>query len=182
MDKIHQIIHRIHLIHQMKKLLSIFVMVLCFTCGMSGQVVAKYQGEVDFGYSVGVGTFSTGRVNLHTVQGAKIGDYFSAGLGLGLDYYHELYDKGELFVPIFLNMKGHIPVTQKLSPFVSLDLGYGIGATAGVTGCGGFLWGPSIGLRYDHFKFQLGYTSQRISEFGIGFNMDAISFKAGIVF
>lgn len=137
------------------------------------------------GYSVGVGTFSTGRVNLHTVQGAKIGDYFSAGLGIGLDYYHDLYSdvgNGELFVPIFLNMKGYIPVTEKLSPFVSLDLGYGIGATEGVSGSGGFLWSPSVGLKYGLFKLQVGYTSQRISESGFGFNMDAIQFKVGVVF
>ncbi|MDE5608200.1 MAG: hypothetical protein K2I64_04620 [Muribaculaceae bacterium] len=170
----------------MKK--TIFALVLAFSSFFSGtaqDVSVKYQGEVDLGYSVGVGTFSQGRVNLHTVQGVKISDYFSTGLGLGLDYYHDLYSNvgsGELFIPIFLNMKGYIPVTSKLSPFVSLDLGYGIGATEGVSGCGGFLWSPSIGVRYSHFQFQIGYTSQRISESGIGFNMDAVQFKIGFVF
>lgn len=170
----------------MKKFIFAFVIAISsFFSGSAQEVSIKYQGEVDLGYSVGVGTFSTGRVNLHTVQGVKISDYFSAGLGLGLDYYHDLYSdvgSGELFVPIFLNMKGYIPITSKLSPFVSLDLGYGIGATEGVSGCGGFLWSPSVGLRYNHFKFQVGYTSQRISESGIGFNMDAVQFIVGIVF
>jgi len=166
----------------MKKALLLIMLMLATTLGINAQVSAKYQGEVDLGYSVGTGTFSTGRVNLHTIHGAKIGDYFSAGLGVGLDYYHEFYDKGELFVPIFLNMKGYIPVTEKLAPFVSLDLGYGLGATAGVSGCGGFLWFPSVGLRYDYIKFQVGYTSQRISEDGFGFNMNAVQFKIGVVF
>lgn len=167
----------------MKKLLIAFIVSMAtIFSGSAQQVPVKYHGEVDLGYSVGVGTFSTGRVNLHTVQGIKVSNYFSAGLGLGLDYYHEFYDKGELFMPIFLNMKGYIPVTEKFSPFVSLDMGYGVGLTEGVSGCGGFLWSPALGIRYDHFKFQFGYTSQRISESGIGFNMDAIQFKIGIVF
>lgn len=170
----------------MKKLLvAIIVTITSVFSGNAQQVPVKYQGEVDLGYSIGVGTFSTGRVNLHTVQGVKISDYFSVGMGLGLDYYHDLYSdmgSGELFVPIFLNMKGYVPVTEKLSPFLSLDLGYGIGATEGVSGCGGFLWSPSVGLRYNHFKFQIGYTSQRISENGFGFNMDAVQIKVGVVF
>ncbi len=164
----------------MKKLLFSVMLAVISVMSANSQVTAKYQGEVDLGYSIGVGTFSTNRVNLHTVQGAKIGDYFSTGLGLGLDYYHDGVD--ELIIPIYLNMKGHLPVSEKLAPFVSLDLGYGIGATEGVKGYGGFMWSPSIGLRYSLFKFQLGYTSQRISEYGIGFNMDAVQFRVGIVF
>ena len=165
----------------MKKLLCALVLAIsALFNGTAQEVSVKYQGEVDLGYSVGVGTFAMGRVNLHTIQGAKISDYFSAGLGLGLDYYHA--DGGDLFIPIFLNMKGYIPVTSKLSPFASLDLGYGIGATDEVRGYGGFLWGPSVGIRYNHFKFQVGYTSQRISVSGFGFNMDAIQFKIGVVF
>lgn len=163
-----------------KTLLAFAISLIAFYC--DAQVSARYQGEVDLGYSVGVGDFSTGRVNLHTVQGVMVEKYFSAGLGLGIDYYHEFYDKGELFVPIFLNMKGYLPVTEKLSPFISLDLGYGAGATAGVSGCGGFLWSPSLGLRYQRFKFQVGYTSQNVSEDGFGISMNAIQFKLGVVF
>lgn len=166
----------------MKKVLLLTLLTFAITFCTNAQVKAKYQGEVDLGYTVGTGTFSTGRVNLHTIHGAKIGDYFSAGLGVGLDYYHEFYDKGELFMPIFLNMKGYYPVTEKLSPLVSLDLGYGLGLTSGVSGCGGFLWSPSVGVRYGHFKFQVGYTSQRISEDGFGFNMNGVQFKLGVVF
>ena len=168
----------------MKKIFLAMIMFAITICS-NAQVTAKYQGEAELGYSVGVGTFSTGRVNLHTIHSAKIGDYFSAGLGLGLDYYHELYSDvgdGELFVPIFLNMKGYVPVAEELSPFISLDLGYGLGVTEGGSGSGGFLWSPSVGLRYKLFKFQVGYTSQRISENGFGFNMDAVQFKIGVVF
>ncbi len=162
----------------MKKLLLSLALVLV-ALTTNAQISPKYNGEIDFGYSVGVGDFAEGRVNLHTVQGAKLCDYFSAGLGLGLDYYH---DGDELFIPIYLNMKGYYPVNSKLSPFVSLDLGYGIGATDDVSGCGGFYWAPQVGVRYDHFKFQFGYVCQRISEGGIGADLGAIQFKIGYVF
>lgn len=168
----------------MKKVLFTLLLLFATICSHA-QVSVKYQGEVDLGYSIGVGKLSTNRANLHTVQGVKIGKYFSTGLGLGLDYYHQLYEdegNGELFVPVFLNMKGYLPVTDALAPFISLDLGYGIGATDGVSGCDGFLWSPSIGLRYRFFKFQVGYTSQHISDEWFGFNMNAVQFKVGLVF
>lgn len=168
----------------MKKYIILFftLFVLSVSSKAQSQISAKYHGEIDLGYSIGVGTFSTDRVNIHTVQGVMVGKYFSAGLGLGLDYYHEIYDKGELMIPIFLDLKGYIPVTDDLSPFVSFDLGYGIGATDGLKGCDGLLWSPAIGIRYKHFKFQLGYASQRISEDGFGFDMNAVQFKIGAIF
>lgn len=165
----------------MKKILFAAIMALVAFCG-SAQTKAKYQGEVQLGYSVGVGDFSAGRVNLHTVQGAKIGDHFSAGLGIGFDFYHDLGDGCDLLIPIYLNMKGYIPVNDDLSPYVSLDLGYGAGASGNLKSLGGFYWGPSVGIRYKHFEFQLGYTSQRISDSGIGFDMSAIQFKVGVAF
>lgn len=159
-------------------------MMLVACLGMNAQE-AKYQGEIDLSYSIGTGTFSTNRVNLHTIHGAKMNDYFSIGVGLGLDYYHELYREegdGELVIPIFLNTKAYLPVDEKLSPYVSLDLGYGIGATKGVSGLGGFLWSPAIGLKYDKVKFQVGYVNQNVSESGISISLNAVQFMIGVIF
>lgn len=165
----------------MKNLKSILValFMLSVTAGYAQNEV-KYQGEVDLGYSIGTGTFAADRVNLHTIHGAKINQYCSLGVGIGLDYYHE--GSGELLMPIFLNAKGYLPINAKFSPYVSLDLGYGVGVTDGVDGLGGFLWSPAIGIKYDMFKFQIGYSSQRISESGIGFDMNAVQFKVGLAF
>jgi len=103
-------------------------------------------------------------------------------VGLGLDFYHDLSESCELFIPITLNVKGHLPVNANVTPFLSLDLGYGIGATEGVSGSGGFTWSPAVGIRYKKVKFELGYTSQRIQEYGIGFDMNAVRFAVGLVF
>ncbi len=82
---------------------------------VNAKIPVKYHGEADLGYSIGVGTFSTCRANLHTIQGVQVGRYFSAGLGLGLDHYHEFYEIGVLAIPIYLNLKGYIPVSEKSS-------------------------------------------------------------------
>ncbi|MBJ2161540.1 MAG: hypothetical protein JFR39_05535 [Muribaculaceae bacterium] len=166
----------------MKKLLLSVVLALSTLVAGAQEVSVKYQPEVELGYSVGTGTFATGRVNLHTVQGVRVGQYFSAGVGLGLDFYHDLSESCEIFIPITLNVKGHLPVNADVTPFLSLDLGYGIGATEGVSGSGGFTWSPAVGIRYKKVKFELGYTSQRIQEYGIGLDMNAVRFAVGLVF
>lgn len=164
----------------MKKFLFLVTMFLVTSMGVDAQILknqeVKYQGEVDLSYSIGTGIFSTGRVNIHTIHGAKIGNHFSAGFGLGVDFYHELED---VTIPVYLNAKGYLPVGEKLNLYASLDLGYGVFVSEGL---GGFLWSPAIGINYKKLKFQIGYTSQRVSESGIGFDMNALQFKIGLMF
>lgn len=166
----------------MKKLLLLVAMATMSICTANAQVPVKYHGEVDLGYSIGVGTFATGRVNIHTIQGVQIGKYFSTGIGLGLDYYHEFYEKGELTIPIYLNLKGYLPISKKVAPYFSFDIGAGVGATSGVTGMSGLYCTPAVGIKAGKFKAQLGYNIQRVSESGIGFNMNAIQIKVGLMF
>lgn len=166
----------------MKKLLLLVAMATMSICTANAQIPVKYHGEVDLGYSIGVGTFATGRVNIHTIQGVQIGKYFSTGLGLGLDYYHEFYEKGELAIPIYLNLKGYLPVSEKVAPYFSFDIGAGVGATSGVTGMSGLYCTPAVGIKAGKFKAQLGYNIQRVSESGIGFNINAIQIKVGLMF
>lgn len=140
----------------MKKITLLVIMIVtAFT--LNAQSLVKYHGEVNAGYSVGIGTFATNRVNIHTIQGVDISKYFSTGVGIGLDYYHELYEKGELVLPLFLNMKGYLPDTETVNPFFSLDLGVGIGLTKGVDGMAGFICTPSVGVKLSHCTLQVGY-------------------------
>ena len=166
----------------MKKLFIAAALAVMATSLANAQIPVQYQGEVDAGYSIGTGTFASNRVNLHTVQGVKIGQYFSTGIGVGLDYYHQIYDKGELVIPIYLNLKGYLPVSEKIAPYLSFDIGAGIGATAGVSGLSGVMYTPALGVKIGKFKVQVGYNVQRVSESGLGFNMGAVQIKAGIVF
>jgi len=164
----------------MKKLLLTAIAATVSLCAVHAQVPVKYQGEVDLGYSIGVGEFATGRVNLHTIHGVKIGDYFSTGVGVGVDYYHE--GEAELMIPVYLNLKGYLPVSEKVSPYLSFDIGAGIGATEGVSGLSGMMLTPAIGVKAGIFKAQIGYNVQRISESGVGVNFNALQIKVGVMF
>ncbi len=145
----------------------------------NAKIPVKYHGEVDLGYSLGVGTFATGRVDIHTVQGVQIGQYFSTGIGIGVDIYHEFPD---VMVPIYLNLKGYLPVSEIVKPYLSIDIGAGIGASGDLSGLSGVTYTIAAGVKVKRYKVQLGYNVQRISESGIGFNMNAVQIKLGVMF
>jgi hypothetical protein len=147
----------------------------------SAKTQVAYHGEVDLGYSIGVGNFSAGRINLHTIQGVQVGEYFSAGVGIGLDYYHD-GDGGNLIMPIYLNVKGYLPVNNTVSPYLSLDLGEGICLSEDIKGFSGLYCTPAIGVKVNKFKVQLGYNVQRLSDNGVGVNFGAIQLKVGMMF
>ena len=163
----------------MKKLLFSALAVLLTVGAAGARTPVKYHGEVDLGYSIGVGTFSTGRVNIHTIQGIQVGKYFSTGIGLGLDVYHE---GPELMIPIYLNLKGYLPVTSRISPYFSLDVGAGIGASDGMSGLSGATYTPAVGVRVGRFKAQIGYNAQCLSDSGVSITMGALQIKAGVTF
>lgn len=162
---------------------KIFLLVVFTLIGISSTMAhnpIKYQGEVDLGYSVGVGTLATGRVNIHTIQGVKIANIFSAGVGVGVDVYHE--DGTDILIPIYLNLKGYLPTQSKVSPYLSFDIGAGIGVSEYVSGLSGLMITPALGVKIGMFKAQIGYNAQKISESGFSLNFNAIQFKVGVVF
>lgn len=154
----------------------------------------KYQGEVLGGYSLGIGTFSMDRVNLHTVHGIRFNQYLFAGVGLGVDYFYnfdaylsDIDTKGELTMPIFFDIKGYLPVSPKVSMFVSFDIGAGIGLTEGVSGSKGLMFTPAIGTSMkvsskNAITISAGYNYQAWSESEFKINTDAISLKLGFQF
>lgn len=163
----------------MKKLFLLLIAAVCAVSAAFAQAPVKYQGEVDWGYSFGVGTLASGRVNVHTIQGIKVGDYFSTGIGLGADYY--ISDE-DMTIPLFLNFKGYIPTKSKVTPYASLDLGTGIGV-AGIFKRGtGLLLNPAVGVKVGMFKAQLGYNIQQLTESGVSLNFNALQLKVGVMF
>ena len=175
----------------MKKLLLFVVGAVLTISAVSAQNV-KYQGEVNVGYSIGVGTAPVNRANLNTIQGVKVGDYFSIGAGLGLDWWKGLYadywqgqgkaDRGELSVPIFLNVKGYLPVNERVAPYLSFDVGYNAGLTEGLEGFGGLLLTPAAGVMIGHFKVEAGITIQKVADNLLNINANAIKLGVGYVF
>ncbi|MFI3298082.1 MAG: hypothetical protein R3Y59_10745 [bacterium] len=145
----------------------------------------KYLGEAFTGFGFGVGSYSLDRFYLHTVQGVKIGDYFSTGLGVGLNMimpYEFWYNLPELFMPIYVNFKGYLPLGTT-SLFASFDIGGAFGLTEGVTGLRGLLVAPAIGVSIKNkVNVSLTYEVQTISDVIVNMNIDALTIKAGYVF
>ena len=164
----------------------LLVVSLFFAANLFAQTSIKYQGEVDLGYSFGVGTFATDRVNLNTIQGLKFGDYFSAGIGFGIDYFYEFYGDGKLFTPLYLNLKGYLPISlpvwEKSSLFVSFDIGSNR-ATVDGTAVSGLFYTPAIGAKIGMIKFQFGYNMQKLSGGGVsGIDVNSIQLRVGAMF
>lgn len=158
----------------MKKLLVLAAIIIACTQISNAQNTPKYQGEANLGYSIGIGSLGFNKVNLHTVQGVKIGEYVSTGVGIGLDWWRGIYkeyweekgqfDPGELTLPIYLNVKGYLPMSENTAPYISCDLGYAAGITKGVKNLGGLYLSPSVGLKFYSFKAELGFTLQKVAD------------------
>lgn len=157
----------------MKKLLVLAAIIIACTQISNAQNTPKYQGEANLGYSIGIGSLGFNKVNLHTVQGVKIGEYVSTGVGIGLDWWRGIYkeyweekgqfDPGELTLPIYLNVKGYLPISENTAPYISCDLGYAAGITKGVKNLGGLYFSPAVGLQFYSFKAELGFTLQKVA-------------------
>lgn len=167
----------------MKKILFLFMIGWFALSGReaAAQVKSVYQGELDFGYAIGVGKCGpiASRMNLHTIHGAKIGKYCSVGMGVGFDLYHDL--NNEMILPVYLNAKGYYPVSEKFSPYFSFDMGVGVGVTGEVGGMTGIYVMPAVGIKTGRVKVQIGCSAQQLSQ-DVSVSLNAVQFKVGLVF
>ncbi|WP_295940574.1 hypothetical protein [uncultured Alistipes sp.] len=169
----------------MKKVILLIAAVIMSATFVNAQSLIRYQGEINAGYSIGVGDYAFDRANLHLLNGVRVGQYFSTGIGVGVDYFHA---DDNLFVPVYLNLKGYLPVTEVVSPFLSFDIGASIGVTSDVKKASGLLCVPALGCSFktthkSAFLVSVGYTVQKVSKSGYkGFNANAVTIKLGYQF
>lgn len=140
----------------MKKHILLFAFALFSTVAFAQNQTTRYQGEVQVGYAFGIGDYKIDRLSIHMINGVRFNPYFSAGLGLGLDVYNS---DGETLVslPLFVNLKGYLPVSQSVSLFASFDLGYSaalksyeetIQSYDAKLGMKGIMYTPAIGASF----------------------------------
>ncbi len=75
--------------------------------------------ELDFGLGVSSDTNSYS-YGIQTVNGYLINQYFSMGIGLGIEKYNAL------FLPIFVDFRGNL-LNSLITPFFDVSLGYSFG-------------------------------------------------------
>lgn len=63
-----------------------------------------YKGFLDFGFTVGVGSFKEDRIEFSTSHGYQFNPFFYAGVGVGLSYFT---DAEEVGLPIFAHIRGN---------------------------------------------------------------------------
>ncbi len=142
-----------------------------------------YRGEVDLGYSVGVEAVGLGRANIHTIHGVSIGRYLSTGVGTGVDIYH--FDGGGagFVIPVYLNLKGYLPVSRVVRPYLSFDVGGGFGVGRSMAELSGVICSPALGVQIGPALIQVGYALQQLSSmFDYRIDCHAIQFKVGVHF
>ena len=170
----------------MKKLFFLFAAIVVSNC-VFAQTPIKYHGEVDAGYSLGVGLISIDRVGLHTIQGISVGKYFSTGIGLGAEYVitDGYFDEDEsdftIMAPLYLNAKGYWPISERFSPYISFDAGASFGISDEFTYDGIYLT-PAVGVKFGLLKAQIGYNIIRASEEDWTYSIGALQFKVGLMF
>lgn len=160
-------------------------------------IYPRYQGEVAFGYGLGVGALSdyrnTDRIVFETVHGVRICPYAFAGIGLGYNLFYGLKGK-EMYseeeggyrqytsggaMPLFANTKGYFPLSKKLSVYLSLDLGVGI-PVSGSLKEGNTQFYTAVGPGVTFGKKLRGDFGIRFQHMGEGAN--AILFRVGFGF
>ncbi|MFV0332193.1 MAG: hypothetical protein ACK5KL_20575 [Dysgonomonas sp.] len=144
--------------------------------------ITGYRGFVDFGYTIGVGDFDLGRLELLTSHGAQINPYFFIGAGTGVHYYCT-DGADEFMIPFFADFRGSF-MTGVVSPVIGLKAGYTFDASDSFSSLGLYI-APSLGVRYmvsdkTALNFSVGYTHQRFQDASV--NLGGISFKIGVEF
>lgn len=152
--------------------------------------IQGYRGFVDFGYTVGVGDFATGRVELTTSHGYQINPYIFIGGGTGFQFYHEAES---VVLPLFADFRANF-TNGHIVPFVGIKLGYSFDLSDSFSGLGFYL-NPAVGVKFmlsdkQALNLSIGYTMQSADAYyySSGYfyssteNMGGISFKVGFEF
>ncbi len=149
-----------------------------------------YKGIVELGYQIGTGDYGMDRLKLNIINGYQINPYFSLGFGTGLRYY---FDAEAALIPVFADFRANF-MNNKISPYLSLGVGYSFDATNDFEGVG-FLLNPTVGVSFkvsdkSAMNVGLGYEMQKMDFYYAGYydyyssseNSGAISINVGISF
>ena len=117
----------------MKKILLLGVLCILstFTTANAQTFPAvKYSGDINLSYATSTNGVKIKQSNIRTTHGINVNENFFFGMGTGIDMF-DIKENNELkySIPLYANIKGFLPVSQKTKLFLSLDLGesFGIG-------------------------------------------------------
>jgi outer membrane protein assembly factor BamA len=138
-----------------------------------------YKGIVEMGYSFGKRGYNYDMLKLNIINGYQLNPYFSIGFGTGLRY---ILLRSRTLVPVFADFRS-IFTENKVSPYLSLAVGYSFNTTINFNGYG-FLLNPTAGVIFKvsnktALNVGIGYDLQKSKHY---YNINAISINVGIAF
>ena len=153
-----------------------------------------YQGELAFAYGLAVGTGSDiySRLVFETVHGARISPYAFIGAGLAINHFYkdqvifEEYwvtqkDNRGTLLPLFVNIKGYLPVSRKVAFYLSGDMGAALDLSNSFDEKTKLYVAAGPGVTFGRQNGgTLGDFSIRFQHIGDG--LDAILFRIGVNF
>ncbi|MCC9166914.1 hypothetical protein [Pontibacter harenae] len=131
---------------------------------------SHYRGIIEFGYLYGKSSSNgfnsyAATPTVQVFNGYQFHRAFALGATIGADFYNNV-----LITPIALGIRGELLKTR-VSPFYSLDAGYGSAAFSNEGNQrdneGGWMFSPAVGMRVSTgtstaFAFSIGYKTQRV--------------------
>ena len=100
-----------------------------------------YQSEVNINYDLGVDDDKNSSFGAKYIGGYRFNNNFRLGAGVGISYidlkyedayvssklnYYDEYRESAMNIPVFINAKVNFIGGDRISPFLSMDLGYSI--------------------------------------------------------
>lgn len=141
----------------MKKIILSILLLLGAALGAQAQK-NPYLGEVDLGFAHSPFSNSWSALSIHTVHGARIGDHFSVGGGLGLEGVIGGEDAvgAGLCIPLYLNLKGYLDASKPTTAYLTLDVGVIPHFGSDDSNASLYLC-PAVGIKVRRFKADIGY-------------------------
>jgi hypothetical protein len=134
-----------------------------------------YRGIIEIGYAFGLGDYGIDNFRFNFINGVRLGQFASVGLGIGYRRYftENLTDpylvSGKNQIPVFLDFRTNFS-SKKLTPYLALGIGNSAGYNSSETRQEGLLFNASGGIWYN--------VSSRFAVFaGFGFEMQKLEFS-----
>ncbi len=145
----------------MKRILLFFVLSTFISIPSINAQNKGYEKSIEIGYSVGVAKYNNDNIHLSIINGYRFNNTLYAGIGVGVGYSNSLdgidistlrytteYRTDAILLPIYGNIKANLSNDTKISPFLSLNIGYTFDANQYLRDAPGFFLQPNFGVDF----------------------------------
>ncbi len=177
-------------VSKIKTLVILLVCMFVFSANMQATAGEpthkfKYQGEGEIFLQAGSHEISEMGINI--INGVRLNRYLYTGVGIGVS---TSLDDEALMMPLFLDVKGYLPISRKISFLAVGDLGiktdfsvsgFYVNPGMGISLKTGRKCALNITLRYEYFTYNENFETQ-LGNIGARIKCNNIGLKLGLSF